>query len=276
MSYRTILVHVGDDRAGTDRVVLAQAVARAHDAHLIGLMVLPPPMLPPAYGEAVSYVGTELIQAQRDAAAEQAARVRAGFEDSCRRAEVLFEWRQQEGDAMRILPEQARYADLAVVGQGSAEGLDAVAMQLPERTVLASGGPTLVVPNAGRFEQIGRHVLVAWNGGREAARAVGDALPLLRRAEQVTILEIDPADETGQSAVDLATRLARHGVEVSAEHTVSAGIGVGDVILSHLAERGCDCLVMGAYGHSRLREIALGGATRSVLETMTVPVLFGA
>src|SRR5206468_1617267 len=137
--------------------------------------------------------------------------------------------------------------------------------------------PVLVLPYAGRFETVGRRVLVGWNARREAARAVHDALPLLRQAESVTVLAIDPvrgAHGHGEEpAADLALHLARHGLQVTARQTDSAGLDPADVLLNTAADEGADLIVVGGYGHSRVREVVLGGVTRRLLRTATVPVL---
>jgi nucleotide-binding universal stress UspA family protein len=147
----------------------------------------------------------------------------------------------------------------------------------PERVTLASGRPILVVPYAGHFATLGQRVLVGWDASREATRAVGDAMPLLAAAEQVTVLAIDPQAGPGGHGelpgADISLHLARHGVKAVIERTVSADVPIGDVLLSRAADLGADLLVMGAYGHSRARELLLGGATRTVLGSMTLPVL---
>jgi nucleotide-binding universal stress UspA family protein len=118
-------------------------------------------------------------------------------------------------------------------------------------------------------------VLVAWNGSREATRAVHDALPLLRRAEQVTVLSIDPdpAAERRLPGAHVSRHLTRHGVTVQSPTITGADGAVGDLLLSYVADHDIDLIVMGAYGHTRLREVVLGGATRTLLRHMTVPVL---
>ena len=131
----------------------------------------------------------------------------------------------------------------------------------------------MVVPRSGRFPKTGRTVLVAWKDSRESARAVRAALPLMVDAEKVILLQVDPPDGSDAQVIDKATHLARHGINADAHHTVSAGVPIGEVLLSSVADHDADCLVMGAYGHTRLREWVLGGATRSVLESMTVPTL---
>jgi nucleotide-binding universal stress UspA family protein len=150
-------------------------------------------------------------------------------------------------------------------------------MDFPERLALESGRPVLVVPYAGRFGEIGRNVVVAWKPGRESARAVFDALPILLAAEKVHILEIR---EKGRNAnalapdTTIAAALARHGIKPSVRTSVLGDIGVGDEILSRLSDLDADLLVMGAYGHSRMRELVFGGVTRHIARHMTVPTLF--
>src|SRR5215471_6305021 len=140
-----------------------------------------------------------------------------------------------------------------------------------------SGRPILVVPYVGNFADLGRRVVIGWNASREAARAVNDAMPLLTSAETVTVLTIDPREGPRAHGelpgADISLHLARHGVKAEIERTVSADLPVGEVLLSRVADLGADLLVMGAYGHSRARELLLGGATRSLLRSMTLPVL---
>jgi nucleotide-binding universal stress UspA family protein len=133
----------------------------------------------------------------------------------------------------------------------------------------------LFVPYTGRFRDIGKRVLVAWNASREAARAVSDALPILAQAQSVEVVAFDPdgADHGEVAGADIALFLARHGVKASAARQSAPDIDVGSQILSRVADSNADLLVMGGYGHSRLRELALGGATRTVLDSMTLPVL---
>ena len=277
MAYRTILVGVDHDRRNAVRLGLGLGYARATGAHLVGLHVLPPPAVPYAFGEASVSMVPELIERERALAAERAGPLRDAFDAACRREGLAsYEWRVDEGDDADAFGRHARYADLTVVGQTEPDEPEArYAAHLPERVALGGGGPVLVVPYAGDFATFGRRPLVAWNGSREAARAVRDALPLLQAAREVVVLEVDPSEGgPGVGAIEAAKLLARHGVRADAEYTVSGdGVGVGDVLLSRLSDFGCDAMVMGCYGHSRVRELVLGGATRSLLDHMTVPVL---
>ena len=273
MSYRSLLVDVAADPRRELRLRLAAGLAKTFEADLVGLFVAPLMFLPAPYGNPAAMLGAEVLEAQRSAIAEEVRRAREAFEAACSAAGVGAEWYDEEGEAGEVLATYARYSDLTVVGQSEAEGFAGLAAQLPERVVLGSGRPVLIVPYAGTFERICGHVVVAWNGAREAARAVNDAMPFLTRSAKVTVLEIDPADGSGETGRVLARRLARHGVPASARHTVSGGAPPAEILLSALADEGADLLVMGAYGHSRMREMALGGVTRAVLGHMTVPVL---
>jgi nucleotide-binding universal stress UspA family protein len=142
---------------------------------------------------------------------------------------------------------------------------------------LATGRPVLVVPYAFERRPAGRHVMIAWNASREAARAVNDALPLLRRASHVHVVALSPvrsATAHGEEpGADIALYLARHGVKVTVSRDDAPEVDTGNLLLSRAFDLSADLIVMGAWGHSRLREFVLGGVTRTLLESMTVPVL---
>jgi nucleotide-binding universal stress UspA family protein len=182
-----------------------------------------------------------------------------------------------EGATAELVALHARHADLVVLGQADPEDGPPSAAGTVAAALFDSGRPVLVVPYAGTFVTAGRRVLVGWNASREAARAVNDALPLLVGAEVVTVSAVNPrrgldghGDEPG---ADIALHLARHGVKVDVEHSAAPEIEAADILLNRASELSADLLVVGAYGHSRLREMILGGVTRSLLRQMTVPVL---
>jgi nucleotide-binding universal stress UspA family protein len=176
-----------------------------------------------------------------------------------------------------VVSMHARYADLVVLGQVNPDEPPYLGHHLPEEVVLSSGRPVLVVPYIGALETIGRCVVVAWDASREAARAVSDAMPILEQASSVIVLSINPkSTPLGHGEVpgaDIGAHLARHNVKIEVESVVAGEVSVGNALLSHIADRDADMLVMGAYAHSRVRELVLGGATRTILESMTVPVL---
>jgi nucleotide-binding universal stress UspA family protein len=170
----------------------------------------------------------------------------------------------------------ARYADLAIVGRPDPAGCDAIPLDLPQTLVLASGRPVLLLP-PDPPAAAGRRILVGWNAGREATRAVADALPFLVRAEAVELLVVDherqPTKHGEEPGADMACHLARHGVRVEVRRMSSGGQDVGRFLLSRAADFGADLVVMGAYGHSRVTELVFGGATRTVLHEAGLPVL---
>jgi nucleotide-binding universal stress UspA family protein len=253
-------------------------LAERFDAHLVGLYPLPAAQLPMSAGYAQLAPLEPIYREWRARALDQAEVVRKTFEHLTGLRGVKGEWRAvpeyREADPAL----HARYADLTILGQRNRDSDEAALTRpSPEAVTLASGRPILIVPYAGQFAGIGRSVLVAWNASREATRAVADAIPLLAGAEEVTVMIVDPQPGSEQGGdlpgADIAVHLARHGVTAQVEHTVAAGVPVGEVILSRAADLGADLLVMGAYGHSRARELLLGGATRSILASMTIPVL---
>jgi nucleotide-binding universal stress UspA family protein len=275
MTYKTIVVHVGVDARRRERLDVASGLAAAFDAHLVGLFALTELLVPFALGGNAGMV----IEAEQRWRSEAAEAAKHDFAAAVARAGVQkSEWRRSDRGALGAARVSARYADLVVIGQPDPDR--SVEEHMPgyfvEELVLSAGRPVLVVPYAGRFPGVGARVLVAWNASREAARAVTDALPLLQRAKWVEVVAFEPersgADHGAEPGADIALYLARHGVKVSVARQ-QAGIDVGSQILSRAADSDADLIVMGAYGHSRARELVLGGATRSLLEAMTVPVL---
>jgi nucleotide-binding universal stress UspA family protein len=278
MSYKDLLVVLDPEPAARQRIDAAALLAERFAAHLVGLYPLPVPQRPRELGYFDPALLDPYIQDQRERARDTADRVRLEFEHAAGSRGLSAEW--------RLIPEgpeadpalHARYADLAIFGQLDPGRADVEMLRpRPEQVALASGRPVLVIPYAGRFETIGRRVVVAWNATREAARAVHDALPLLSAADSVVVLTIDAREgRRGHGELpgaDISLHLARHGVKAQIEHTVSGDLPVGEVLLSRAADLAADLLVMGAYGHSRMRELLLGGATRSLLRSMTLPVL---
>jgi nucleotide-binding universal stress UspA family protein len=166
-----------------------------------------------------------------------------------------------------------------VIGQNDPnESLPGVRADFPEYVVMNSGRPVLIIPYAGRFHNVGRRVLIAWDASVEATRAITTAIPLLKRADHVELAVFNPTvglEAHGERpGADIALYLARHGVKVEvSEEKTAAGMDVGNALLSHAADIGADLMVMGGYGHSRFREVLLGGVTDTVLKSMTVPTL---
>jgi nucleotide-binding universal stress UspA family protein len=278
MSYKDLLVVVDSEPASRGRVDLAAALAERFAAHLVGLYPLPIPEALPHFGYYDPTLLDPFFRELREKSQEVCGKEREAFEHAASLRGVPAEWRVADAGSESDPALHARYADLTILGQLDPDGGDSELMRpRPEHVTLASGRPVLVVPYAGRYETVGRRVLIGWSATREAARAVNDAMPLLAGAEIVTVLTIDARegpDAHGElPGADISLHLARHGVKAEIERTVSAGIPAGDVLLSRAADLGADLLVIGAYGHSRMRELLLGGVTRSILQSMTLPVL---
>lgn len=277
MSYKDLLVVLDSDVSASARIEVATGLAERFAAHLAALYPLPTPQPPRNLGYFDPGLLDPFFADLRDRALEAADKLRQSFEHAAGLRGISAEW--------RLIPEgleadpamHARYADLTILGQLDPDRQADRIRPRPEQVALASGRPILMVPYAGHFATVGRRVVIGWNATREAARAVNDAMPLLTAADIVTVLMVDPRggpDGHGDvPGADISLHLARHGVKAEIERTVSADLPVGEVLLSRAADLAADLLVMGAYGHSRARELLLGGATRSLLRSMTIPVL---
>lgn len=277
MALRNLLVHLDSEAAARQRGALALTLAEAHEAHLAAVIPTATPLLP-------SYIGAqlprELIELQEKGARERAEATAAAFEAAAKDVGAKTEARVvscEEPRVAEVINLHARYADMIILGQHNADEPAPGGASLVEDVVLGAGRPVMIVPYIGTRQTPGGRVMVAWDGGREAARAVQDALPLLEAAEEVVVLVIGasrhPESHGEEPGADIALHLSRHGVPTEVHRSDGANISVGEEILSRLADAGSDLLVMGGYGHSRLREVVLGGATRTILGEMTVPVL---
>jgi len=272
--YKSILVHYDAGRTAPVRLETAIGIANTQGAHIACLYALSA-VPPPSYAYAATGV---MRDAQERMRAEMLADARRGYDECLRRNGFdRAEWRESEADALEAVTSQARYADLVVIGQQNPDWPSGVVREFERSAPLAMGRPVLVVPYAFERRPVGQRVLVAWNASRESARAVSDALPLLKRASHVHVVAFRPersesahGDEPG---ADVAQHLARHGVKVTVSRYDAPDVDVGNQLLSRAFDLSADLIVMGAWGHSRLREFVLGGVTRTLLESMTVPVL---
>lgn len=269
MTYKTILVHLDENPRRAERLQLAFTLAARFDAHVVGLLALGAARIP---SYALAEAGEVIREIEERRRGEAARAAEAEFRSAERRGNGKSEWRVSTADVSAAVRLSARYADLVILGQP--EPGQAMARAFVEEVILSAGRPVLLVPYAGRFPDAGKRVLAAWNASSEAARAVTDALPILSSAQSVDVVAFDSDGDHGEvPGADISLFLARHGVEATAARQSAPGVDVGSQILSRAADANADLIVMGAYGHSRLRELALGGATRSVLDAMTVPVL---
>lgn len=272
MAYRDILVHVDNSKASPARLEAAIGLAKSLEARLTGLYVFSKPYLP-AYTEI--QINPDILEAQTEEIKKMAEKTGEAFAAATKGMDA--EWRTFEGLAAEALALHARYADLTIVGQGNPDdSLFLGDRDMPDRLILTSSRPSLVVPYVGDYKTIGENVMIAWDAGPQASRAVHDALPVLKRAKQVTVMEINPKNGNGGTGdipgADIAQHLSRHGVNAETDHIVT-NMKPGDMLLSRAADRGTDLIVMGAYGHARWAELVLGGVTNYMLGHMTVPVL---
>jgi nucleotide-binding universal stress UspA family protein len=276
MNCKTLLVHLDDSTHSAARLDYALDVAARHDAHLIGLYAVCEVLTEPLFLQGENR-WSAACEAQRDRNLRSA---QAAFFAAAERAGCSAEWRAPGGPPTAAAILHARHADLLILGQFDARDTGAyVARQFVEDVIMGAGRPAIVLPYAGPIRPQMDNMMIAWDGGRESARAATDALPLLRRASFVTVLKVH-SQRHGQplhdkpAGIDVAAWLERHGVKASFTAIPKvAGVDTGATLLNALADRHIDLLVMGAYGHARVQERLLGGVTRTVLEAMTVPVL---
>ena len=276
MSYRTILVHLTDERRLPAMLEAAIPIALCDKARLIGLAVLPPIIIVP---DMEGVAGTA-IEEHRVAYRAQMNRIRDAFVAATKARGVDAAWEELDGQEVNpfgtvatVVVDRARAADLILAGQANPSWAMSGMLDVGEQLVTESGRPILLVPKTGALSGSTKRVLVAWNGSRESARAVFDAIPLLAAAEQVLVTRLDTDGKAEQPGADICAAIARHGVKCEALQPQRLVTGVGSALLSIAKEQSADLLVMGCYGHSRLREFILGGATRYVLDHMTLPVL---
>jgi len=252
----------------------AISVATYFDAHLAGIALTHEPYVP---GSVFNGVAADIVASYRAQIEKAGKAAVAKFEAATRRAGVSAQSHVLETELAGIdelFAKIARRFDLSVVGQIE-PGKDFAEEILPQTALFGSGRPVLVVPYIQKAGMKLDRVLVCWDGSRAAARAIGDAMPFLARSKSIDIVTItrneEPRDEL--PGVDIAQHLARHNLKVDFKRIVAKDQDVASIILSTAADIGSDMIVMGGYGHSRLREFVLGGATRGILEAMTVPVL---
>jgi nucleotide-binding universal stress UspA family protein len=278
MRYKTILVHCNDARRIKPLLATALAIGEAHGSHIIGLNVLP--------SVTVIQVGVPgspdviVLDDVRKACAAERPNLRADFEAAMRGREVSSEWREAEATASTVkelVLMHGRAVDLIVALQSDTARLGAAQLDIADDLAIASGRPVLLVPNAGSAPAWPPNVVVAWNGQREATRAMFDALPLLKSAASVKLVQIDSPTEREPGRIlpttDARAMLLRHGIKYDATEFIRSEQGAGEALADRVTRDDTGFLVMGCYGRSRLSEFIFGGATRHILGHMRVPVL---
>jgi nucleotide-binding universal stress UspA family protein len=271
---KDIVVNLSVGERASQASDYAVSVATAFDAHLTGVAFLYDPIVPVS---GAGYIPAELIETQERDNSAAATSALNHFVAASNAAGITAEpltLRASFGGVGGQFGRLARRFDLSIVHQSEPE-TGPVEEIIAEAALFESGRPVIVVPYIQKEPLKLDSVMLCWDGSRTAARAAGDALPLLARAGRVELMIVanEPGKQDEIEGADMAAHLARHGLNVEVKRTVAGDVDVADVILSHAADSGSDFVVMGGYGHSRLREFVLGGVTRTILRSMTVPVL---
>lgn len=275
MAIKDVLLLLDLAPDGGPAAAVAIDLAARLEAHVTGVAMAIDPIVP---GFVAAPIPVELIEAAREAARKEAQAAADRFEQAASLAGVAREARIAEvlmGGAPDTFLANCRLTDLFVVGQQDEARPESMRTELIEAALFEGTAPVLIVPYITRGPIATDKVMIAWDGSRTASRAVHAALPVLALARQISVVMVGRAvdRDPGEPGADLATYLARHGLSVEIETIPSPETGVADALLNHAADRGFDLLVMGGYGHSRVREFFFGGATRDILASMTVPIL---
>ncbi len=270
-------MHVIVDLSGERRpAAIAADLAHLLDAHLTGVALAFEPVVP-VY-TMTTPLPTDLIVAAHEQAVSDAKQAATAFEHIAAAAGVRYASRTTEsvgGDGLEGVTRGLAMSDLLVVGQQNPDAPEPMREALIEAMLFQSGAPILIVPYAGVRTFTPGRAIVAWDGGAAAAHAVRAAMPLLHLAKEVVVVLVKENIKraTELAGADIATHLARHNLNVEVREITNATGDIGQTILSFAADEAADWMVMGGYGHSRMREFFLGGATRGILESMTLPVL---
>jgi len=252
----------------------AISIAEAFDAHICGVAFVYDPIVPPSV---MGGIPSEIIDVQRSESEKAATSAIARFEAASKRSSLSSEHRALEaslGGSGDLFGSLARRFDLSVVGQAEPKHGPAQEFVI-EGALFGSGRPVVVVPYIHKSALKLDRVLICWDGSRPSTRAIADAMPFLQRSQALDVVIVASGREKTDEipGVDIGEHLARHGLKVEVKRIVATDIDVPNTILSHAADSGADFIVMGGFGHSRLREFVLGGATRGILAAMTVPTL---
>jgi nucleotide-binding universal stress UspA family protein len=271
---KDLVVNLGGSGTPDFAAGFAISIAKAHAAHVVGVAFVYEPVIP---GSLLGGIPTDLIEVQREENAKAAKTAVSDFEAAAKAAGVSAETRLLDASiagASDLFGRIARRFDIAVVGQAPRE--QGVSEELLiEGALFGSGRPVIVVPQVPTQSIKLDNVMVCWDGSRPAARAIGDAIPLLQRAKTIGVVVVTgERDKSGEiTGSNMKRHLARHGVNVEIRRIAAGNADVQTAILAHAADTAADFIVMGGYGHSRLREFILGGVTRSILKSMPAPVL---
>ena len=271
---KDLVVNLGGGGSPDVTAGFAISMAKAYDAHIVGVAFVFEPVIP---GSLLGGIPTDLIEVQREENAKAAEAAVASFQAAAGAAGVSAETRLLDASiagAADLFGRIARRFDISVVGQAQRD--QGVSEELLiEGALFGSGRPVIVVPRTQTQAMALDQVMICWDGSRPAARAIGDAMPLLERAKAIEIVVVTgERDKSGEiTGANMKRHLARHGIDVEIKRIPAGQVDAQTAILVHAANSGAEFIVMGGYGHSRLREFILGGVTRGILRSMPVPVL---
>jgi nucleotide-binding universal stress UspA family protein len=275
MTPKDIVVFVEGEAGRDARLGFAAALAARWNAHLIATFVAEELALRRHAGYAIGGGLSSMMEVHRQSVERACAEARTAFDTIVARHPITHEWRLSRDEIGEALMLHARHAGLAIVGPSADDEQPTTVLSLSEDVIFASGRPTLLLPRDWPADRLPRRVVVGWNGSREAARAIADAMPFLTAAEAVQLVVVPEGKIRGllgaEPGADIARHLARHGVAVTLAQL--AGEDAGSLLLDHAGRHNADLLVMGASGQSRISEFIFGGATRRILAHARIPVL---
>jgi nucleotide-binding universal stress UspA family protein len=272
---KDLVVHLSASGQRDVSTAYAISIAEAFGAHVSGVAFSYEPVIPPTI---MGTIPASLIESQRTENDKAAGDARAKFDEAAKRAGLSYDSRvltaSLPGSADRFAAIARRF-DLAVVGQGEPGVLAGAQELVAEGVLFSSGRPVVIVPYIQKGGLKLDRVMVCWDASRNAARAIADAMPFLQKAKAIDVVIVanDRPKSDEMPGADIGQHLARHGLKVDVKRIVATETDIASTILSHAADTSADFIVMGGYGHSRLREFILGGATRGIMTSVTVPVL---
>ncbi len=275
MDFKNLLLHLDHSGGCQNRLDITFALAKKHDALITGLFVVPDYVVP-SYVEA--QISVDLITDVTEKALARARETLSGYQKMADEAGVRMDAHVVEGQVIPILREHSKYSDLLMLGQDQPDDPDNASYGLADALLFEGACACMVVPHSGKLALPGKRILLTWNASRESARALREAMPLLKSAEAVVVLSSEPNDSDAEiarghpHADELARFLESHRIESVSSGISDMDISASDAILGQAAEMNADLIVMGAYGHARLREIILGGVTRDLLKQSQVPL----
>ena len=276
MKYKNLLIHLDHSSGCRNRLEVAFGLARKFDAQVTGLFVVPNYIVP-SYVEA--QISVDLITDVTEKALARASETLAEYQKLARDQGVDLQGHVVEGQIIPILREHSKYSDLLLLGQDHPDDPDNASYGLADALLFEGACPCMVVPHSGKLAIPGERILLTWNASRESAHALRQAMPLLQEAETIVVLSSEPDDGDDDlarghpHALELDRFLKSHGIETVSSGISDPDINTTDAIIGQAVEMDADMIVMGAYGHARLREIILGGVTRDLLKQSQLPLL---